>query len=177
MALRTSLVLASDVRSGAHVTRRRAVVHGESVDIVFLDEVVPSQRALVRVIARMPFALRGATSATQTIPLAVGVEAARWRSGSLLVRLYGQTSWPASSSISINVQNVLLAEDSPQTLFSEGRQICSQLIGAATAPTMFVQEFSTPIGPQLSVSLESTYSTTGGLQQFEIGVDLLGRFG
>ncbi|MFO0616878.1 MAG: hypothetical protein U0414_30060 [Polyangiaceae bacterium] len=135
----------------------------------------PRTTEVVRVISRMKYSLQGAAGVTQSIPLAVGIDTSRWRSGSLVVRLYSQTSWPAGSIVSVATDNVLVDEDSPNLTFV-GEPRTSQTISAATPPALYVKALAQPIGPQLRVVLDSHLAVAVGLQEFELAVDLIGRF-
>ncbi len=127
----------------------------------------------IRVLARSDFSLSGATPSSQLIALANGIDSHDWVSGTLVVRVYSQTTWASGSTVSVLVTNVFIDQDNPALTVSAPSATTTLTIGAVAAPAYFTTALSVPIGAQLSVALKASVGDTSG-QVFTLGIDLVG---
>lgn len=139
-----------------------------------LEDAAIPRAEVVRVLSKSDFALHGATSSSQTFPIANGIDSSRWRTASLAVRLYSQGAWPLGSLVQVQVGNVLITDVEPSIAPTDTRAT-TITIAAGASPGLSLRSLPDPIGPQLYVSLKASMSTTAGQQTFTIGIDLVGR--
>lgn len=130
---------------------------------------------LVPIIPKTDFLFDGKTGQSQTIPLAVGIDASAWVSGALIVRVHARaTSW-SSATLAVNVENILLVPEEPDVVFAASAAVASATnIQSLSAGGLSVVAFSAPIGPMLRVRIVQANSANEN-NSISIGVDLVGR--
>ena len=120
--------------------------------------------------------------AAQEFPVAVGIDSSSWVSAVLLVRVHAKLpTWLGVSSLTVNVDNIMLVPEEPDVIFAP-----NPLAPIATSPnlglttvlpgSLYVVNFTAPIGPQLRVRLSYLTTTAGAsANTISLGIDLVGR--
>ncbi|MFO0760085.1 MAG: hypothetical protein U0359_26615 [Byssovorax sp.] len=101
-----------------------------------------------------------------------------WVSGVLLTRLHKSDTWDSgTASADVVVQNIMPAQDEPQTVFvpSSGEVASITIPNGATAPALYQDAFAAPIAAYVRVLIKWTQGASTGACSFAISVDLIGR--
>jgi hypothetical protein len=133
---------------------------------------------IVRLIPKSRFSVSGAASTSTDIQVGPRAIASQdWVSGVLIVRLHTKTFSSTTATVSVNVFNVSIAPEDPNTLFSTGGAGIGQITiaNADTAPKLYEVALSAPIGPMLAVIATLNQGAATGACVWEMSVDLLGR--
>jgi hypothetical protein len=153
------------------------------------DEPVPLETDFVEdgvtiaIIPRTDFAFDGRTSTTQSGVLAYGIDAFEWVSGALVVLTHARNAWVGvggtTASFSIEVQNVVLDEETPDIDYVETARTIATVTAvnsASAVPGYQTVAFTRPFGPSLRVrwvfdqgGLQATTTLTLAVSVYLVG--------
>jgi len=140
---------------------------------------------LVPVVRRANFSFDGRINQVQSGTIAMGVDAAPWRSGSFVFVTHARNSWitsgGANAVFAVQARSVSLEEEDPDKSFiDESRIVASGTITAVTqVPNCSVSVLEPPFGPQLLVRWTWSQGATAASVPLTLAcsVYLLGRKG
>ena len=159
-----------------HLALQEEEVPSEDIPQPFDAEDVPLQEEVV-VLGAADFIMDGNSGGNpETMPIATGIDASRWASGSLVVMLHSATDW-APTYLRIKVYSIAIDPDDPRTIFRGPLNATVEFQqGVVVPPAYDLVALSPPFGDLLQVELEWAQRVDATLpQSFRISVSLLGR--
>ena len=147
----------------------------EEVDI----EDLPLSETLA-IVKHEEFSFDGRAGSTQEIPLATGIDASRWVSGTVLVVLSAKAGWAARAVCSVVVQACAFDPCEPNVEFL-GPQLHvteSAELNGVPVPALSVGQLPTPLPATLRVVLiwQQTTPEASVMQTLTLSVYLVGTF-
>ena len=129
----------------------------------------------VRLGGKRRLSFNAAPSTTQEVEIARNIAALDWRSGVLLARIHGKTSWASGTTMSVIVRRSSHADDDPSLLFSGSNMAAVDITPRATAPRLFVCAFALPIPAAFTVVVRLTQPASSGAAAADLSIEIVGR--